>query len=54
MIEILRNRKSIRKYTHQSIGKEKLEILKEAVLRSPSSKNRNPCEFIFVNEPEKI
>ena len=54
MIELLRNRRSIRNYTNQRIEKEKLEILKETVLRSPSSKNRNSWEFIFVDEPDKI
>ena len=54
MIEILRSRRSIRKYTSQKIEPEKIEILKEALLRSPSSKNINPWEFIFVDEPEKI
>ena len=34
MIELLRNRRSIRKYTDQDIEPEKIEILKEAVLRS--------------------
>lgn len=51
MIELVRQRRSIRKYTAQKIENEKLEILKEAVLRSPSSKNINPWEFIFVDEP---
>ncbi len=50
MIKILRNRRSIRKYTGRLIEPEKLEILKEAVLRSPSSKNINPWEFIFVDD----
>ncbi|MFV0591917.1 MAG: nitroreductase family protein [Draconibacterium sp.] len=50
MIELLRQRRSIRKYTAQQIEPEKLEILKEAVLRSPSSKNINPWEFIFVDD----
>jgi nitroreductase len=54
MIEILRNRRSIRKYTSQPIEQEKLEVLKEAVLRSPSSKNINPWEFIFVDEKELL
>lgn len=46
MIELLRTRRSIRKYTEQKIQQEKLEILKEAVLRSPSSKGINPWRFI--------
>ncbi|WP_372949265.1 nitroreductase family protein [Mariniphaga sp.] len=54
MIEILRNRRSIRKYTNQPVEKEKTEILKEAVLRSPSSKNINPWEFIFLTNPGTI
>ncbi|WP_167610625.1 nitroreductase family protein [Maribellus sediminis] len=54
MIELLRQRRSIRKYTSQKIEVEKLEILKEAALRSPSSKNINPWEFLFVDDPELI
>lgn len=54
MIEILRNRRSIRKYTSQSVENEKTAILKEAVLRSPSSKNINPWEFIFIDDKEII
>lgn len=54
MIELLRNRRSIRKYTEQPVEQDKLTILKEAVLRSPSSKNINPWEFVFVDDPDKI
>jgi len=54
MIDLLRTRRSIRKYTNQPIEAEKLEMLKEAVLRSPSSKGINPWRFIFVNEKDTI
>lgn len=54
MIEILRNRRSIRKYTEQAVEKEKLAVLKEAALRSPSSKNINPWEFVFVDDPKVL
>lgn len=54
MIETIRQRRSIRKYTSQKIEAEKIEILKEALLRSPSSKNINPWEFIFVDDKEQI
>jgi nitroreductase len=50
MIELLRARRSIRKYTDGPIEPEKIEILKEAVLRSPSSRNFDPWEFIFVED----
>jgi len=52
MIELLRKRRSIRKYTGKNIEPEKIELLKEAVLRSPSSRNFDPWEFIFVDDME--
>ncbi len=54
MIELLRLRRSIRKFTDQPIEAEKIDILKEAALRSPSSKNINPWEFIFIDDKETI
>jgi nitroreductase len=54
MIDLLRTRRSIRKFTEQTIEPEKLEILKEAILRAPTSKNSNSCEFIFIDEPELL
>ena len=54
MIELLRARRSIRKYTERAIEPEKIEILKEAVLRSPSSRNFDPWEFIFVDDRELL
>jgi nitroreductase len=50
MIELLRARRSIREYTGQPIEPQKLELLKEAVLRSPSSRNLDPWEFVFVED----
>ncbi len=50
MIELLRARRSIRSYTDNRIEPEKVEILKEAVLRAPSSRNIDPWEFIFVDD----
>ncbi len=54
MIELLRARRSIREYTDRPIEPEKLEVLKEAVLRSPSSRNLDPWEFIFVNDRQLL
>ncbi|MBN1479788.1 NAD(P)H-dependent dehydrogenase/reductase [candidate division KSB1 bacterium] len=50
MIDLLRRRRSIRTYIDQSIEPEKIQTLKEAILRSPSSRNINPWEFIFVQD----
>jgi len=54
MTELLRARRSIRKYTDKSIEPEKIEILKEAALRSPSSRNIDPWEFVFVTDRELL
>lgn len=54
MIDLLRTRRSIRKFTEQPIESEKLEILKEAILRAPSSKNANAGEYIFVDDQQII
>jgi nitroreductase len=54
MIELLRNRRSIRKYEKRPIEPEKVEILKEALLRSPSSRNFEPWEFVFVDDGELL
>ncbi len=54
MLNILRERRSIRQYQERKIELEKVELLKEAVLRAPSGKNAQPCEFIFVDDREVI
>ncbi|MCX5813094.1 MAG: nitroreductase family protein [Proteobacteria bacterium] len=54
MIELLRKRRSIRKYTNKGIDKASLDVLIEALLRSPSSLNNRPWEFIIVDKPELL
>jgi len=54
MIELLRARRSIREYSDRLIEAEKVELLKEAALRSPSSRNIDPWEFIFVDDRELL
>ncbi len=54
MIELLRARRSIREYADRPLEPEKLELLKEAVLRSPSSRNLDPWEFIFVDDRQLL
>ena len=49
MIELLRKRRSVRRFEDREIEPDKIEQLKEAVLRSPSSRNFEPWEFIFVD-----
>ncbi len=50
MLELLRTRRSVRKYTDQPVAPDKVALLEEAVLRAPSSRGRNPWQFVFVTE----
>ncbi len=54
MIEILRKRRSIRKYRDKDIEPEIVELLKEAALRSPTSRNFRPWRFVFVENRGKL
>ena len=54
MIEILRKRRSIRKYQATAIDSQAMEVIKEALLRSPSSRGINPWTFIFVDQKELL
>ncbi|MCD8568028.1 MAG: nitroreductase family protein [Geovibrio sp.] len=54
MIELLRKRRSVRKYTDKPVENEKRAILSEALLRSPSSRGKNPWEFILVDDRETV
>lgn len=50
MLDILRQRRSVRHYTPRAIEPEILDQLREAVLRSPSSRGLDPWEFVFVTD----
>ena len=52
MIELLRKRRSIRKFQNKKISQKKIEILQESLLRSPTSRNRKPWRFILVEDPK--
>lgn len=54
MIELLRQRRSIRKFTSEKVSVEAVETLKEAALRAPASRSINPWEFIVVDDPELL
>ncbi len=54
MIELLRKRRSIRKFTPEKIAVPLVEALVEAALRAPSSRGINPWEFIVVDDPETL
>ena len=53
-LELLRNRRSIRQFKKTPVEKEKISLLIEAALRSPSSRSLNPWEFIVVTDKKKL
>ncbi|MBU0991231.1 MAG: nitroreductase family protein [Proteobacteria bacterium] len=53
-IDLIRKRRSIRRFQDKPIEPEKMDLLVEAVLRSPSSRSLNPWEFIFVKDKSTL
>jgi len=52
MMDMLKNRRSIRKYKDKSIDKETVENLFKAGLLAPTSKNSKSWEFIAIEDKE--
>lgn len=50
-IDLVRQRKSVRKYLPRPVEAEKVDLLVEAALRAPSSRGLDPCEFVVVTDP---
>lgn len=53
-IDLLRSRRSIREFKDRPVEAEKIDLLVEAALRSPSSRDFNPWEFVVVTDPKII
>lgn len=51
--ELLKNRRSIRKYTEDSISPENVKEILEAALMSPTSKRSLCWEFVVIENPEQ-
>lgn len=54
LIDLLRARRSIRTFADRPVEQAKLDLLVEAVLRSPTSKGRMPWEFVVVTDAAAI
>ena len=54
MLELLQKRRSIRRFQPRPVEAEKVDQLIEAMLRAPSSRGRNPWEFVVVTEADKL
>ena len=53
-LSLVKKRRSIRQYQDKPVEKEKIELLIEAALRSPSSRGFNPWEFIVVTDRDLL
>ncbi len=54
LLETMRKRRSVRKYTQEPVGDENLEKILQAGLLSPSSRGFRPWEFILVRNRETL
>ena len=54
VIEAILNRKSIRYFKPYTIPKEEVNLLSECARFAPSGGNRQPWEFLLVDDPEDI
>lgn len=52
--ELIKNRRSIRKYTDQQVEQEKIDSILRSALMSPASKRTNGWEFVVVRERETL
>ena len=50
MYDMLKTRRSIRKFQDREVEKEKIDIILKSALLSPSSRSRRPWEFIAVTD----
>lgn len=53
-MDIISNRRSIRKYEDRPIEKEKIEKLLRAAMQAPSAVNQQPWEFIVVENKDTL
>ena len=54
IMEIIKERKSVRKYLDKPIDREKIELCIEAARLAPSADNIQPWRFIVLDDPDLI
>lgn len=54
LYELLKSRRSIRKFQDKEVEKDKLDIILKSALLAPSSRSRRPWEFIVVTDKELL
>lgn len=54
LLEIMKHRRSVRKYTGEKIEEEKLQQILTAALLAPSGRAMRPWEFVVVRDKETL
>jgi len=54
MLDVIRCRRSVRKYTGEAVSRDVLEELLRAGMQAPSARNLQPWEFILVTDRETL
>jgi len=52
--EVMRKRRSVKKYSSRAVEQEKIDAIIESALRSPSGRALRPWEFIIVTDRNLI
>ncbi|MBI5014863.1 MAG: nitroreductase family protein [Deltaproteobacteria bacterium] len=53
-VELVRTRRSVRRYLATPVEPAQAELLLEAALRAPSSQGQSPCHFVVVSDPKLL
>ena len=54
LLELMINRRSVRKYSSESVTDEQIKTIITAALLGPSGHSKYPCEFIVVKDRETL
>ena len=54
LIDLMLKRRSTRKFNDEEISKEDLDMILQAALLAPTSRNRKPCSFMVVERKETL
>ena len=54
LLEIMKHRRSVRKYTGEKIDEDKLKQIMAAALMAPSGRAKRPWEFVVVRDKETL
>ena len=51
---LIKNRRSVRKFTDRQLTPEQVEMILRAALMAPTSNHRNPCDVLAVSKEQEM